>query len=102
MIKKGGYRISPTEVEELLMSHEEVFEAVACGIEIEDGAKEILALVTLKRNITIKELKNYCRQNAPEYLVPDRLLVMERFAKTETGKIDRPRVIREAYDKYDR
>jgi acyl-CoA ligase (AMP-forming) (exosortase A-associated) len=102
MIKKEGYRVSPTEVEELLMGHQDVFEAVAYGIESETAKNEIGALVTAKHEIDIKELINFCRQNAPEYLVPDRILVMDEFAKTETGKIDRPRVIKEAHAKYDR
>ena len=102
MIKKKGYRVSPTEVEELLIGHEDVFEAVACGMDTEEDQKAILAVVTLKRDIDVKELNNFCRQNAPEYLVPDRLLIMDRFPKTETGKIDRPKVIKEAHDAFDR
>jgi acyl-CoA ligase (AMP-forming) (exosortase A-associated) len=102
MIKKEGYRVSPTEVEELLMGHQDVFEAVAYGIESQTAKNEIGALITAKQGIDIKELTNFCRQNAPEYLVPDRILIMEEFAKTETGKIDRPRVIKEAHARYDR
>ncbi len=102
MIKKEGYRVSPTEVEELLMGHQDVFEAVACGMERETAKNEIVALVTTKREIDIKELYKFCRQKAPEYLVPDKILIMDQFAKTETGKIDRPRVIKEAHAKYDR
>ena len=68
----------------------------------ESVAVEIQHPVTAKREIDIKKLANFCRQNAPEYLVPDRILVVDEFAKTETGKIDRPRVIKEAHAKYDR
>ena len=102
MIKKEGYRVSPTEIEELLMGHPDVFEAVACGMEGEGAKNEIVALVTAKGEIDVAALYRYCRQKAPEYLVPDRILIMDHFAKTETGKIDRPRVIKEAYAKYDR
>ena len=102
MIKKEGYRVSPTEVEELLMGHQDVFEAVTCSVESETTKNEIVALVTAKREIDVEGLYKFCRQKAPEYLVPDRILIMEKFAKTETGKIDRPRVIKEAHAKYDR
>jgi acyl-CoA ligase (AMP-forming) (exosortase A-associated) len=102
MIKKEGYRVSPTEVEELLMGHQDVFEAVTCGMESQTAKNEIVALVTAKGEIDVKELYKFCRQKAPEYLVPDRILIMDQFAKTETGKIDRPRVIKEAHAKYDR
>ena len=100
MIKKEGYRVSPTEVEELLLGHKDVFEAVAYGIETEAAKNEIEALVTARGKIDIKALFNFCRQNAPQYLVPDRILVIDEFPKTETGKIDRPRVIEEFHAKH--
>ena len=62
MIKKEGYRISPTEVEELLMGHPDVFEAVICGVEGKTAKNEMVALVTAKREIDIKELYKFCRQ----------------------------------------
>jgi acyl-CoA ligase (AMP-forming) (exosortase A-associated) len=102
MIKKEGYRVSPTEVEELLMGHQDVFEAVACGVESETAKIEIVALVTAKQEIDIKELYKFCRQRAPEYLIPDRIVILDQFAKTETGKIDRPRAIKEAHARYER
>ena len=102
MIKKEGYRVSPTEVEELLMGHEHVFEAVAYGFENDTAATKIGALVTAKRGIEIEEIYKFCRQNAPEYLLPDRILVLDEFPKTETGKIDRPRVIKEAHARHSR
>jgi acyl-CoA ligase (AMP-forming) (exosortase A-associated) len=102
MIKKEGYRVSPTEVEELLMGHQDVFETVACGVESETAKIEIVALVTAKQEIDIKELYKFCRQRAPEYLIPDRIVILDQFAKTETGKIDRPRAIKEAHARYER
>jgi acyl-CoA synthetase (AMP-forming)/AMP-acid ligase II len=101
MIKKDGYRISPTEVEELLMGHPDVFEVVVCGVEGKRAKKEMVALVTANRKLDIQELRKFCRHKAPEYLIPDRFLVMDQFAQTETGKIDRSRVIKEALAEYD-
>ena len=101
MIKKDGYRISPTEVEELLMGHPDVFEVVVCGVEGKRAKKEMVALVTANRKLDIQELRKFCRHKAPEYLIPDRFLVMDQFAQTETGKIDRSRVIKEGLAEYD-
>lgn len=96
MIKKEGYRISPTEVEELLMNHDDVAEAVACGYESGDGLVRILAVITVKRPTNTAELAQFCRQHAPEYLIPNKIMIKDQFLKTETGKIDRTRVIEEA------
>ena len=64
MIKKEGYRVSPTEIEELLMGHQDVFEAVACGMKRETAKNEIVALVATKREIDIKEVKNLMDSDA--------------------------------------
>ena len=100
MIKKHGYRVSPTEIEELLLGHPDVFEAVACGVEGAEAENEILVLVTAKPDMDIRGLLNFCRRNAPEYMVPDRILVKDDFPRTETGKIDRSGVIKEAHARY--
>ena len=84
------------------MGHEDVYEAVAYGFENDSSPTKIGALVTAKRGIEIEQIYKFFRQNAPEYLLPDRFLVLDKFPKTEAGKIDRPRVIKEAHAKYDR
>jgi non-ribosomal peptide synthetase component E (peptide arylation enzyme) len=62
---------------------------------------EMVALVTANRKLDIQELRKFCRHKAPEYLTPDRFLVMDQFVRTDTGKIDRTRVIKEALAEYD-
>jgi acyl-coenzyme A synthetase/AMP-(fatty) acid ligase len=100
MIKKDGYRISPTEVEEVLMGHPDVFEAVVYGEVGQAADIEMVALVTAKRELDIRELRIFCRHKVPEYLIPDRFLVLDQFARTETGKIDRTGAIKEARADY--
>ena len=92
----------PRHEMELLMNHRDVFEVVVCGMERDAGKNEIVALISARRDVDINELYKFCRRQAPEYLVPDKILIMDQFAKTETGKIDRPRVIKEAHAKHDR
>jgi acyl-CoA ligase (AMP-forming) (exosortase A-associated) len=95
MIKKGGYRVSPTEVEDLLTNHDDVFEAVVYGAETDSGDNEIIALVHSKGQMPIEELIKFCRQKAPEYLVPDKIQSVDHFDRTETGKIDRQKALKE-------
>jgi acyl-CoA ligase (AMP-forming) (exosortase A-associated) len=95
MIKTKGYRVSPTEVEELLAGVEGVAECVACGYENND---EILlrAFVTLSQpNATPEEILLHCKKHFPFYLVPDDLVVLSKFPLTANGKIDRNQTIRE-------
>jgi acyl-CoA ligase (AMP-forming) (exosortase A-associated) len=95
MIKTKGYRVSPTEVEELLAGVEGVAECVACGYENND---ELLlrAFVTLSRpDATAEKILSQCKRSFPFYLVPDDLVVLSQFPLTANGKIDRTRLIRE-------
>jgi acyl-CoA ligase (AMP-forming) (exosortase A-associated) len=95
MIKTKGYRVSPTEVEELFAGVQGVAECVASGYEKDD---EILlrVFVTLsKPDATPAGILAQCKKQFPFYLVPDDLVVMQHFPLTANGKIDRTRVIRE-------
>ena len=95
MIKTKGYRVSPTEVEELFAGVEGVAECVASGYEKDD---EILlrVFVTLSRpGATPAGILAQCKKQFPFYLVPDDLVVMPQFPLTANSKIDRTRVVRE-------
>jgi acyl-CoA ligase (AMP-forming) (exosortase A-associated) len=95
MIKTKGYRVSPTEVEELLASVDGVAECVAAAYERDD---EILlrAYVTLSRpDAAPAAILAHCRKHFPFYLVPDDLVVMPQFPLTANGKIDRTALVRE-------
>ncbi len=95
MIKTKGYRVSPTEVEELFAGVPGVAECIACGYEKND---EILlrVFVTLSgRDASPAGILAQCRKQFPFYLVPDDLVVMRQFPLTANGKVDRARVVRE-------
>ena len=82
------------------MGHPDVYEVVVYSVAGKTADNELVALVTAKPKLNIQELRKFCRHKAPEYLIPDRFLVVDQFARTETGKIDRPRVIKEALAEY--
>jgi amino acid adenylation domain-containing protein len=96
MIKSGGYRVSPTEVEELLLSCPGVAEAVVFGLADDTLGYKIRAVVTLSKQLTKDEIINHCKANAPMYLVPQEIFIREAFGKTASGKLDRPKIIAES------
>ncbi len=98
MIKTAGYRVSPTEVEELLLGLKGITDAVVFGLEDPELGYKIRAVVTLDRELTNTEIIQYCKANAPAYLVPQELFVVPAFPKTASGKVDRPRVKRESIE----
>lgn len=96
MIKSYGYRISPDEVEEILMASDQVIEAIAYGVPDEVAGAVVIAHVVPADTSCFDEarLLAYCRRTMPSYMVPTELRIEREFPRTATGKIDRERVRR--------
>jgi len=93
MIKISGYRVSPTEVEELLASSGLVAESVAFGVPDDELGYRIRAVVVFKGAEDTGALIEHCKKNAPSYLVPGELYPAASFPKTASGKLDRPAIV---------
>ena len=92
MIKTSGYRVSPTEVEEVVYATGLVGEAAALGIAhpVLGQAIVIVATSPAQAKLDPQALLNQCRERLPAYMVPARIL--ERKAslpRNPNGKIDR-------------
>ena len=91
MIKSQGFRISPTEVEEIVFSSTLVKEVVAKG-EPDALAGSVVAVHCVPADVdrfSPDELTDYCRREMPRYMVPRRIYVHDAFPRTASGKIDR-------------
>ncbi len=91
LIKTQGYRVSPQEVEDLLCSAPQVWEAAAFGQADDLLGQRIVAVVSLKNGTASGpgEIHHWCAQRAPHYLVPRDIHILPELPKTPTGKIDR-------------
>ena len=92
MIKTSGYRISPTEIEEVLYGTEGVGEAAAFGIEHAALGQAIVVIVAPKDGAAITEasLLAECKRRLPAYMVPSRIeLRAGPLPRNPNGKIDR-------------
>jgi len=91
MIKKSGINISPAEVEDVLMRHDDV--ALACAVGVPDALQgELLAaFVVAKPGVTLRPeaLAAHCRSLASRYKVPDFIEVRDTLPMTVTGKLMR-------------
>ncbi|CAG2113012.1 unnamed protein product [Medioppia subpectinata] len=89
MIIRGGENIYPREVEELLHTHPEVFDAYVVGVPDERTGEEVCAWVQLKNKdskITEEEIRNFCKDNISYFKVPRYVLFVDGFPMTPTGK----------------
>jgi amino acid adenylation domain-containing protein len=89
MVKKRGYRIELGEIEAGLYRHPAIKEAAVVALQDDDGVK-IRAFVSHHQDNrpSIIELKQFCAQNLPPYMVPDLFSFLEMLPKTSTDKID--------------
>jgi acyl-CoA ligase (AMP-forming) (exosortase A-associated) len=96
MIKSSGFRISPTEVEEVLFQSGKLSAAAVIGIP--DGALGhwIKAFVALRDGEILDSdtLVAFCAERMPRYMIPKVVQVMDALPKTPTGKIDYPELRR--------
>jgi acyl-CoA synthetase (AMP-forming)/AMP-acid ligase II len=89
LINRGGEKIAPREIDEVLESHPAVKEAVAFGVPHPTWGEEVAAAVVLKAPATEKELIAYCRDRLADFKVPRRLNIVESIPRTPTGKVQR-------------
>jgi acyl-CoA synthetase (AMP-forming)/AMP-acid ligase II len=92
MILRGGENIAPAEIEEVLLSHPAVHDAVCFGIEDEKYGELVGAAVTLDDGTEVKELIEHCRGQLAAFKVPARIHVLPEIPRTATGKVQRRRV----------
>ena len=97
MIKTSGYRVSPTEVEEVLYGSGQVVEAAALGIPHPMLGQAVVAVVKpLCDDFNESELIARCKQHLPNFMVPLRVIVRrDDLPRNPNGKIDRKSLVEE-------
>lgn len=92
MIIRGGENISPYEVEEILLGHPAVVDAVCFGVPDEKYGEEVAAAVALTSGATSRELHNFCRERLAAFKTPTVIHIVDKIPRTATGKLQRRRV----------
>ncbi len=97
MIKTSGYRVSPTEVEEVLYGSGQVAETAALGIPHPALGQAIVAVVKPLREIFSESaLIGHCKQHLPNFMVPLRIIARAiDLPRNPNGKIDRKALVAE-------
>jgi acyl-CoA synthetase (AMP-forming)/AMP-acid ligase II len=96
MINRGGEKISPREIDEVLLGHPAVAEAVAFGTPHPTWGEEVAAAVVLKSDASEADLIAYCRERMADFKRPKQIHITTQIPRTATGKIQR-RVVAEAF-----
>jgi acyl-CoA synthetase (AMP-forming)/AMP-acid ligase II len=96
MINRGGEKISPREIDEVLLTHPAVAEAVCFGVTHPTWGEEVAAAVTLSAPATEAELIAYCRERLADFKRPKKIHITDAIPRTATGKIQR-RIVAQAF-----
>lgn len=88
-INVGGKKVNPVEVEQVLLSHPLVKEALVFGAQVGGAGEAVQAVVVLESGVAIDELVAFCRTRLAAYKVPTQLQVLPELPKTGLGKVRR-------------
>lgn len=90
MVKKRGYRVELGEIEAGLYNHPNVKEAAVIAMSNDENGVQIKAFLSFKggQNPSRIQLKRFCAENLPTYMIPDFFSFLESLPKTSTNKID--------------
>ena len=91
IINRGGEKISPGDIDAVLLSHPKVLEAASFGESDAIYGESVEAAVTLRPGMeaTEGELRDYCRTKLSAFEVPERIYVVADFPRTPKGSTDR-------------
>ncbi len=89
LINRGGEKISPLEIDDVLLRHPAVAEALAFAVPHKTLGEDIHAALVLKSEVSEAELKTYCAASLAEFKVPRKFHFLQELPRGATGKLQR-------------
>ncbi len=88
LINRGGEKISPEEVEAVLLEHPAVAEAAVFGVPDPKYGEVVWAAVVLRGVATTQELKAFCSTHLADFKVPNLIRIVSALPKDAIGKVE--------------
>ena len=91
IINRGGEKVAPMEVDEALMEHPAVHQAVTFAMPHDKLGEDVAAAVVLREGHTasVRELQDFANGRLAAFKVPRRILIVPEIPKGATGKLQR-------------
>ena len=91
IINRGGEKISPLEVDAVLMDHPAVAQVVTFAVRHDKLGEEVGCAVVLREGLTIvdRELRDFAAGRLADFKVPRHVVILEEIPKGATGKLQR-------------
>lgn len=91
MIKTSGYRVSPHEIESILLQIKNVQEAVIVSAPCKDIGQAIIAIIVLTKasqTMTTQRIIDHCQQYLANYMLPKQVIFLTELPRNANGKVD--------------
>jgi acyl-CoA synthetase (AMP-forming)/AMP-acid ligase II len=89
LINRGGEKISPLEIDDVLLRHPAVAEALAFAVPHKSLGEDVHAAVVLKAEASEKELRDHCARSLADFKVPRQIHILDALPRGATGKLQR-------------
>jgi acyl-CoA synthetase (AMP-forming)/AMP-acid ligase II len=89
LINRGGEKISPEEVEAVLLEHPAVAEAAVFGVSDPKYGEVVCAAVVLRGVASAQELKTFCSTHLADFKVPSLIRIVSALPRNAVGKVQR-------------
>lgn len=87
MINVSGFNVYPNEVEDTIARMDAVHEVGVIGIEDEKSGEAVCAVIVPRDELTVDEVRAFCKKHLAAYKVPRRVEFREELPKTPIGKV---------------
>jgi len=91
MINRGGEKIAPIEIDQVLLGHPGVGQAVTCAVPDARLGEDVIAVVVRRPGsaVTERELREFASTRIAAFKVPRRVVFVDQIPKGPTGKLQR-------------
>jgi acyl-CoA synthetase (AMP-forming)/AMP-acid ligase II/serine acetyltransferase/acyl carrier protein len=91
IINRGGEKVAPKEVDEILSQHPAVAQAIAFAVPHPTLGEDVAAAIVLKANASVAEsdIVEFCAERLADFKVPKQLLIVDEIPEGPTGKLQR-------------
>lgn len=102
MMKVGGLKVFPQEIEDTIQALNQVEDVAVVPVTEKLRGEVPQAFVVLKEDeiLDAQQIKDYCRKNLANYMIPKKIVFRQSLPKTSTGKIDKNVLIQEMNGEY--
>ncbi len=98
MIKTSGYRVSPSEIEEVIYASGLVKQAAAIGIDHDTLGQAVVVVVSAEADLETQGLIDRCKAQLPNFMIPAKIEILGELPRNPNGKIDRKQLSQQFAD----